>query len=107
MRDGIYQVVFRTRLGSGAGVAALHHGIVCGGDRGVTYSGTYEIWGNEFSAEVEIEQHGSGQVPTVFGIGKGVVELEGRSTKDGAKLVGASQEAPGLLFQVKLTRLPD
>ena len=107
VRDGMYQVVFRTRLGFGAGFVALHHGIICGGDRGVSYSGTYEHFGNDFTAGVEIEHHGGRRVPTVFGNGGGFVRLEGRSTRDGAKLVGASQEFQGLAFHAVLRRVPD
>jgi len=107
MRDGMYQVVFRTRLGSGIGFAALNHGIICGGDRGMNYSGTYGLFGDDFVAKVEIENHSSNPVPTVFGIDCGVVALEGRSIGDGATLAGAAEEAPHLAFHATLTRLPD
>ena len=107
MRDGLYRVQFETQLGSGSGYAALHNGTVCGGDRGMIYSGRFEVDGDLLSVTVAVEQRPDRKLPTLFGAGHAVISMCGRATPHSAELSGVSADVPDMLFQAHLTHIPD
>jgi hypothetical protein len=50
LRDGEYAAWFRTARGEGTGIVHLANGRISGGDCMFTYSGTYEVDDNSFTA---------------------------------------------------------
>ncbi|MGA7675125.1 MAG: GrlR family regulatory protein [Rhizomicrobium sp.] len=108
MRDGLYKVHFKTRIGEGAGVIVLSGGHVRGGDSSVYYVGTYEQAGNQFTASVAAKTHtrmpGMGNV---FGVDNVDIKLAGTSTGDSANVTGTAAQAPGVQFHAELSRLSD
>ena len=107
LRDGLYKVDFQTQLGAGTGFAAFHNGTVSGGDRGMIYTGCFDVVGDRLSVIVVVEQRPDRSTPSVFRAERAVVSLSGRAGPYGAELAGVSAEAPDILFQAHLTYLPD
>ena len=57
MLDGFYSVEFITHLGPGGGVALLKDGRLRGGDAAMYYSGTYDVHGDKFTANIQVFGH--------------------------------------------------
>jgi hypothetical protein len=104
LKDGLYKVSFQTPLGAGAGVVVLSGGHMRGGDSAIYYAGTYTQDDNRFSASVATARHSAG-LPSVFGIDTAHISLRGSIDGDSATAQGTAVEAPGVTFQVILTRL--
>jgi hypothetical protein len=81
---------------------------VTGGDPGLTYTGSYVVDGDNFTAFIATERHTPGQ-PSVFGIGIDDVNLTvtGKSTPTTASCTGTVKQAPGLAFEAVLVRMAD
>jgi hypothetical protein len=116
LRNGRYSAWFRTRQqegtgvmqGEGTGVIELNDGKVTGGDGGLTYTGSYVVDGDKFTASIATERHTPGQ-PTVFGIGIDVINLTltGTFTPTTASCTGTAEQAPGLAFEATLVPIAD
>ena len=106
-RDGLYKVEFQTQLGAGTGFAALHSGTVSGGDRGMTYSGHFDVVGDRLAVTVEVAQRPDRRTASVFRAERALVSLSGRASPYGAELSGVAPEVPGILFRANLTHVPD
>lgn len=108
MQDGLYKAKFATPIGEGAGVVVLSGGSLRGGDSMMFYVGTYAETGDQFSATVDIDVHSQVEgMASVFGQGNNRVhiKLSGYSKGDTATAHGSSPQAPGVSFNVELTRL--
>lgn len=100
-RDGRYAVWFRTSLGEGTGVVHLAHGVISGGDSFFTYSGSYEIDDDHFTAALTTTRHAAGP-PTLFGLDEVDVKLAGKFKGRMASCAGTATQAPGLSFEATL-----
>lgn len=108
MRNGLYSVQFQTPLGIGAGVVHAVDGKMWGGDASIFYLGSYTTDGDSLKATVQIDRHNriSGQ-PSVFGVDKATINLEGQVSGDSATTKGSSPQAPGLGFTATLNRIAE
>lgn len=66
-KDGIYSAWFKTPRGEGTGIAHFQDGRISGGDSIMSYSGSYDVAGDWFTATVVTKRHTEGHA-TVFGI---------------------------------------
>ncbi len=103
MQDGEYAVWFRTPRGEGTGNVILANGRVTGGDSVLTYSGSYQVDQDRFTAVVSTKRHAVGQ-PTVFGIDEVELEIAGTSTGTTAFCTGIAKQTPDLPFRATLSR---
>ena len=100
-RDGRYAVWFRTSRGEGTGVVHLANGVISGGDSFFTYSGSYEIDDDRFTAALTTTRHAPGP-PTLFGLDEVEVRLAGKFKGKMASCAGTATQAPGLSFEATL-----
>lgn len=106
MRDGLYKVGFKTRLGVGYGVVVLQDGRIQGGDSSSYYVGTYQVDGTRFTAEIQIDRHTL--VPVLrplFGVERARIVIAGDVMEDAAVMSGSSPDAPEVVFEAVLSRL--
>ena len=104
LQDGQYAAWFKTPRGEGTGILHLANGKISGGDSVLTYSGSYQVDEDRFTAVVSTRRHAAGQ-PTLFGIDEVQIEVSGKSTGTTASCVGAAKQAPELSFQATLIRV--
>ncbi len=101
LRDGKYAAWFRTSHGEGTGIVHLANGRISGGDSIFTYSGTYEVDGDRFTAVLATRRHGAGP-STVFGLDEVEARLAGRFNGTTATCSGSAEQAPGVVFEATL-----
>jgi hypothetical protein len=103
LKDGTYAAYFRTRLREGAGIVHFADGNIWGGDSIISYSGTYQVDGDRFTATVMTRRHSIGH-DTVFGAGIDEIELRLEGTSNGkiANCTGTAPQAPGMTFEATL-----
>src|ERR1700674_5328069 len=101
LRDGQYAAWFRTSRGEGTGIVHLANGRISGGDSTFTYSGSYEVDDDRFTAALTTTRHASGP-PTVFGIDEVDVKLKGRFNGTTVSCSGTAEQAPDLVFEATL-----
>jgi hypothetical protein len=101
LRDGRYAAWFRTSLGEGTGIVDLANGKISGSDSVFTYSGSYEVDDDRFTAVLATRRHAAGP-PTVFGIDEVEVKLAGRINDRTASCSGTAEQAPGVAFEATL-----
>src|SRR5258708_15549626 len=101
LRDGKYAAWFRTSHGEGTGIVHLANGRISGGDSIFSYSGTYEVDGDRFTAVLVTRRHGAGP-STVFGIDEVEARLVGRFNGTTALCSGSAEQAPGVVFEATL-----
>ena len=101
LRDGRYAAWFRTSHGEGTGIVHLANGKISGGDSIFTYSGSYEVDDDRFTAALATRRHAAGP-PTVFGIDEVEVRLAGRVNGMTASCSGTAEQAPGVAFEATL-----
>jgi hypothetical protein len=104
LQDGQYAAWFKTPRGEGTGILHLANGKITGGDSVLTYSGSYQVEEDRFTAVVSTRRHAAGQ-PTLFGIDEVQIEVAGKSTGTTASCAGAAKQAPELSFQATLIRV--
>ena len=104
LQDGQYAAWFKTPRGEGTGILLLANGKITGGDHVLTYSGSYQVDEDRFTAVVSTRRHGAG-LPTLFGIDEVQIEVAGKSTGTTASCAGAAKQAPELPFQATLIRV--
>jgi hypothetical protein len=101
LRDGRYAAWFRTSHGEGTGIVHLANGRISGGDSTFTYSGSYQVDDDRFTAALTTRRHAAGP-PTVFGIDEVEVKLTGKVNGMMASCRGTAQQAPGVTFEATL-----
>jgi hypothetical protein len=101
LRDGRYAAWFRTSRGEGTGIVDLANGKISGGDSIFTYSGSYEVDDDRFTAALTTRRHAAGP-PTVFGIDEVEVRLAGKVNGMTASCSGTAEQAPGVAFEATL-----
>jgi hypothetical protein len=104
LQDGQYAAWFKTPRGAGTGILLLANGKITGGDSILTYSGSYEVEEDRFTAVVSTRRYAAGQ-PTLFGIDEVQIEVAGTSRGVTACCTGAARQAPELAFQATLIRV--
>ena len=100
-RDGRYAAWFRTPRGEGTGIVHLANGRISGGDAFFTYSGSYQVDDDRFTAALKTTRYAEGP-PTLFGLDEVEVELAGRFKGRLASCSGTAKQAPGLPFEATL-----
>ena len=105
-RDGRYAVWFRTPRGEGTGVVHLANGRISGGDSFFTYSGSYKVDDDHFTAALTTTRYAEGP-PTLFGLDEVEVELAGTFKGRMASCSGAAKQAPDLPFAATLIASED
>lgn len=101
LRDGRYAAWFRTSHGEGTGIVYLLNGRISGGDSIFTYSGSYQVDDDRFTAALTTKRHAAGP-PTLFGIDEVDVRLAGRFNGITAWCSGTAEQVPGLAFEATL-----
>jgi hypothetical protein len=103
LKDGTYAAWFKTPLREGAGIVHFANGKIWGGDSIISYSGSYEIDGDRWTATVTTKRHSAGH-DTVFGPGIDEMELKLEGTSNGkiASCSGTTDAAPGMAFEATL-----
>lgn len=104
LQDGQYAAWFKTPRGEGTGILVLANGKISGGDSVLTYSGSYHVDEDRFTAVVSTRRHAAGQA-SLFGIDEVQIEIAGKSTGTTASCVGAAKQAPELPFRATLIRV--
>ena len=104
LQDGQYAAWFKTPRGDGTGILLLQSGRISGGDSVLSYSGTYEVDEDRFTAVVSTKRHAAGQ-RSLFGIDEVQIEIKGKSMGMTATCTGTAKQAPELVFQATLIRV--
>lgn len=99
--DGEYAVWFRTPNGEGTGIVYLANGRISGRDCMFTYSGTYEINEDRFTATLTTKRYAEGPT-TVFGVDEIEAKLTGVCKGRTAVCAGTAKQAPGVHFEATL-----
>lgn len=105
-RDGRYAVWFRTSRGEGTAIVHLANGKISGGDSFFSYSGSYEVDDDRFTAALTTIRHAAGP-PTLFGLDEVEVELAGRFKGRMASCSGTTKQVPALPFEATLIASED
>ena len=101
LRDGKYAAWFRTSRGEGTGIVYLANGKVAGADSIFSYSGTYQLDGDRFTATLMTQRYAAGPT-TLFGIDEVEVKLSGAFKGTMASCSGTSEQAPDMRFEATL-----
>lgn len=101
LRDGKYAAWFRTPYGQGTGIVHLAGGTISGSDCFFTYSGSYQVDQDRFTAVLTTKRHAQGP-PTVFGPDEVEVNLKGVCTGAMATCSGTATQVPDVLFEATL-----
>ena len=105
-RDGRYAVWFRTSRGEGTAIVHLANGLISGSDSFFSYSGSYQIDGDHFTAALTTTRHSAGP-PDLFGLDEVEVELAGRFKGRMASCSGSARQAPDLPLEATLIASED
>jgi hypothetical protein len=106
LAHGQYSVWFKANQGDGVGVITLSHGRITGGDKLVTYTGTYTEDGDRFTVSIKTRRHAPGRLP-LFQIDELDIELEGNSGGSVISASGRVKQVPGTPFDVILIPIPN
>jgi hypothetical protein len=106
LAQGQYSVWFKANQGDGVGVITLRQGRIVGGDKLVSYSGTYIEDGDRFTVSIKTRRHAPGRLP-LFQIDELDIELEGNSGGPVITASGRVKQVPGTPFDVILILIPD
>ena len=98
LKNGKYAAWYRTPLKQGTGIAQLFDGSITGGDSVLSYSGSYAVNGDEFTATLTTTRHSRGQ-QSIFGADNLTLLLEGRIVGRIARFVGTAAEFPDVPFE--------
>ena len=99
LKNGSYVAWFKTPSEPGTGVIHLLDGSITGGDSILSYSGTYEVRGDEFTAILNTTRHTKGH-ESVFGADNLTLRLKGKVVgRRIAKLIGTADEFPETPFE--------
>jgi|SRR5882757_3826099 len=106
LKNGRYAVWFKTPRGEGTGMITLTDGRMSGRDSVLTYSGSYQVNGDDFTAAITTRRHAEGQ-PSLFGIDDLDLTLAGTSMEKTANCTGTARQAPDLSFQATLIKIEE
>jgi hypothetical protein len=106
LKNGRYAVWFKTPRGEGTGMVTLTDGRVFGRDSVLTYSGFYQVDGEDFTAAICTRRHAAGQA-SLFGIDNLDLSLAGTSMEKTANCTGTARQAPDLSFQATLIKIEE
>ena len=106
LRDGRYAAWFRTPRGEGTGIVHLANGRISGGDSFFSYSGSYQVDDDRFTAALKTTRYADGP-PTLFGLDEVEVELAGTFKGRMATCLGTARQAPDLPFAATLIASED
>jgi hypothetical protein len=106
LRNGRYAVWFKTPRGEGTGMITLTDGRMSGSDAVLTYSGSYQQNGDDFTAAIRTRRYAEGQ-PSLFGIDDLDLTLAGTSREKTAACTGTARQAPELSFEATLIRIEE
>jgi hypothetical protein len=106
LRDGEYAAWFKTPRGEGTGIVFLANGKIAGGDSVLSYSGTYEVHEDRFTATLSTKRFAAGH-PTLFGVDEIELKLTGHINGVTASCSGMAEQAPELPFHATLIRVQD
>jgi hypothetical protein len=98
LKDGTYAAYFNTPLNNGAGVAHCAGGKISGGDSIMTYTGTYTVDGDAFTATLKTQRHSEGHA-TVFGLDNLTLRLEGKFVGKIGRYIARADEVPGMVLE--------
>jgi hypothetical protein len=101
IKDGKYASWFRTSHGQGTGIVYLADGEISGGDSVFTYSGSYQVDGDRFTATLRTTRHAEGP-STVFGVDDIELKVAGSFNGTIATCTGTAEQAPGVSFEATL-----
>ncbi|WP_407178928.1 hypothetical protein [Bradyrhizobium sp. STM 3562] len=101
LRNGEYAAWFRTSRGEGTGIVHLADGRISGRDSFFSYSGSYEIEDDRFTATLTTRRYADGPT-TLFGVDEVEVKLTGTINGTIACCSGISEQAPGVHFEATL-----
>jgi hypothetical protein len=103
IKNGTYAAWFKTPLNQGAGIAHLADGKISGSDSIMTYTGTYTVDGDAFTATLKTQRHSEGHA-TVFGLDNLTLKLEGTFVGKIGKYIATADEVPGMVLEGTLIR---
>jgi hypothetical protein len=106
LEEGRYSVWFKAKQGDGLGVITLRNGHIAGGDKLVTYTGTYTEDGDQFSVSIQTKRHAPGRLP-LFQIDELDIELRGDSSGQIVTASGSVKQVPDTPFDVILLPISD
>lgn len=107
MVEGLWIVRYYGPQGNDGGVVVLVRGQVLGGDSGYTYSGTYDLKENLFTAKVLVKNFNPA-IPNVLGFpGDFELLIEGKLQGDEISGTGALVKLPDSKIVVKLKKSVD
>jgi hypothetical protein len=101
LRDGKYAAWYRTPRGQGTGLVELDEGRISGRDGCFTYSGSYQVDQQRFTAMLTVKRHAEG-IPSLFGPDEVEVELTGLCSGAMATCSGTAREVPDIRFECTL-----
>ena len=93
--------MFKTKLGQGTGRVLLKDSKISGGDTVISYGGSYQVEGTQFTAVLKSWRHAEGQ-PSVFGVDEVEIKLAGSAVGNFANCSGEVEQVPGMIFEVTL-----
>lgn len=106
LAQGQYSVWFKAKQGDGMGVISVGGGHIVGGDKLVSYAGTYIENGDHFTASIKTRRHAPGRLP-LFQIDELDIELDGNSGGHVITASGRIKQVPDTPFDVIMIRIPD
>lgn len=106
LTNGRYAVWFKTPRGEGTGMINLINGRIAGRDSVLSYGGTYQVTGDDFTAAITTRRHAAGQ-PSLFGIDDLDLALTGTSMEKTAVCTGTARQVPELGFHATLIKIED
>ena len=98
LKNGTYAAWFKTSRSGGAALVRLSDGAISGGDSILTYTGSYELCGNQFTAVISTSRHSAGH-DTIFGTDNLTLRLEGSRTGKYVTFRGEADEVPGMRLE--------
>jgi len=98
LKNGTYTAWFKTSKSGGAALVHLSDGAISGGDSILTYTGSYQLSGNQFKAIISTARHCAGH-DTIFGIDNLTLRIEGSGTGKYVTFHGEADEVPGMRLE--------
>ena len=98
LKNGKYAAWYKTPAKQGTGVVHLIDGSITGSDSILTYSGTYEVSGDDFTAVLKTTRHSRGH-ETIFGADNLTLLLKGKVVGRTARFKGTAAEFPDTPFE--------
>lgn len=106
MREGLYELRFKTPMGEGRGLVTLQNGQVLGGDAIIIYTGTFAVEGDRFIAHVQTHRYATEPgMTSVLGRDNARIDMSGTVQGDSITGKGQSPDAPGVGISIHLRRV--